>query len=62
MSLIKVKPWTAQSYYDDLNKEEKRHFLRCCITLLDNLAPAPYLYLANIPEMYPGVPRGYVIP
>lgn len=62
MSLIKVKPWTAQSYYDDLNKEEKRHFLRCCITLLDNLAPAPYLYLANIPEMYPGVPRGYVMP
>lgn len=62
MSLIKVKPWTAQSYYNDLNSEEKRRFLRYCITMLDNLATAPYFYPANCPEVFPGVPRGYVMP
>ena len=62
MSLIKVKPWTAQSYYNDLNREEKQRFLSYCITTLNIFAPAPYLYLACNPEMYPGVPRGYVMP
>ena len=62
MSLIKVKPWTAQSYYNDLNREEKRRFLRYCITMLDTFATAPYFYPANCPEVFPGVPRGYVMP
>lgn len=62
MSLIKVKPWTAQSYYNDLNKEEKRRFLRYCITTLNRFAPTPYFYTARNPEIYPDVPRGYVMP